>query len=113
MDYYVTSSYPAEPDVIFIEHTDTQMIIKIIAIGLDLEDISINIKKQNGKNRTTTLQIDLPRHELFGHGRINSEFDITEILGDHNPKEISAELEKGLLTITIPKNVVIERVKIQ
>lgn len=84
-----------------IYETETGLNIDIAAIGLDKSDISIDIKndvlsvshiKQKDLNDEKGYR-GITR-KSFGHSwRINDKFDITKT---------QAELEKGLLTLSIP-----------
>ena len=93
---------------------DTNRVIKIVAVGLELEQIDVEFKEKNHAGyKTKVLCVSLPRHELFNGGSIDREFDITDTIGNLDSSRITATLEKGLLTIVIPKDISIEKINVQ
>ena len=85
------------------------LVIEVAAIGVDEEDININVedgnilrvsyKKQKSEEQSTDEKEDCFIHK----GIKRSSFDLGWKIGTtYNLEEVSANLDKGLLTINIP-----------
>ena len=97
---------------VFDKDEETNRVIKIIAIDLELDQIDIELKEKSNECKSKMLCVSLPRHELYGGGSIDNEFNIGGTIGNLDSSRITATLEKGLLTIVIPKDITIEKIKV-